>query len=175
MAQVKTRNLDIKEAVEIIKAIKGDDVKVALYMEMTLGLRISDIFKINLEQLSKGRVVVTEEKTGKQNDRDIDEKILINILKLAPQWKGFKGNLESFSRKAQRQIKKACEELGIEGTNISTHSFRKTYATTVYEDSGNNIQLVKELLNHSSVATTQKYLGVSEREKKEFGTLKINI
>lgn len=47
--------------------------------------------------------------------------------------------------------------------NISTHSFRKFFATNQYENNNNNIELVKELLNHSSIATTQKYIRVSQQ------------
>jgi len=47
--------------------------------------------------------------------------------------------------------------------NISTHSFRKLYATTIYEQNQHNLELVKELLNHTSIATTQKYIRVSQQ------------
>ena len=38
------------------------------------------------------------------------------------------------------------------------------YATIQYEANNNNIELVKELLNHSSIATTQRYIRVSQKE-----------
>jgi site-specific recombinase XerD len=47
---------------------------------------------------------------------------------------------------------------------ISTHSFRKFYATEQYKANENNILLVKELLNHSSVSTTQKYIGIKSEQ-----------
>ena len=33
----------------------------------------------------------------------------------------------------------------------------------VYENNNNNIELVKELLNHTSIATTQRYIRVSQQ------------
>ena len=47
---------------------------------------------------------------------------------------------------------------GYEG--ISTHSFRKWYATEIYKNSGFDIALVQRLLQHSSAAVTQRYIGI---------------
>ena len=51
-----------------------------------------------------------------------------------------------------------CDYLGLEG--ISTHSFRKWYATEIYKANGFDIALVQRLLQHSSAATTQRYIGI---------------
>ena len=64
-------------------------------------------------------------------------------------------------RAVQKQLKIVTEHLGL--SNISTHSFRKLYATLQYEKNNNNLELVKELLNHSSIATTQRYIRVSQQ------------
>ena len=37
----------------------------------------------------------------------------------------------------------------------------------IYVNSGNNIELTRKYLNHSSIAVTQKYLGVSDDEVNE--------
>ena len=56
-------------------------------------------------------------------------------------------------------LKKAFIAAGLNG-KIATHSLRKSFAQRVYEQSG-DIYLVKELLGHRNVATTQSYLGVN--------------
>ena len=61
-------------------------------------------------------------------------------------------------RAVQKQLKLVCDYLGYEG--ISTHSFRKWYATEIYKDSGYDIALVQRLLQHSSAAVTQRYIGI---------------
>ena len=64
-----------------------------------------------------------------------------------------------FSERAvQKHLAKVCDYLGIEG--VSTHSFRKWYATEIYNSSGCDIALVQRLLQHSSAATTQRYIGI---------------
>ena len=44
--------------------------------------------------------------------------------------------------------------------SISTHSFRKWYATEIYKSNGYDIALVQRLLQHSSAAVTQRYIGI---------------
>ena len=53
------------------------------------------------------------------------------------------------------------------GEGISTHSFRKWYATEIYKNNGYDITLVQRLLQHSSAAITQRYIGIEpERIEK---------
>jgi site-specific recombinase XerD len=61
-------------------------------------------------------------------------------------------------RAVQKQLALVCDYLGFEG--ISTHSFRKWYATEIYKDSGYDIALVQRLLQHSSASVTQRYIGI---------------
>ena len=61
-------------------------------------------------------------------------------------------------RAIQKQLAIVCDYLGYEG--ISTHSFRKWYATEIYKANGYDIALVQRLLQHSSAATTQRYIGI---------------
>ncbi len=108
-------------------------VKMALFLETNLGLRISDIKRLKIKNFKGSRLEITEKKTGKLQYREINPEI-VDIVNY----------------------------FGLE--NISTHSFRKLYATLQYEKSNGNIELIKELLNHTSIATTQKYIRVSQQE-----------
>ena len=60
---------------------------------------------------------------------------------------------------AHEMLKAAFMAAGLNG-KLATHSLRKSFAQRVYEQSG-DIYLVQALLGHRSVATTQKYIGVS--------------
>ena len=62
------------------------------------------------------------------------------------------------TRAVQKQLAIVCEFLGYE--NIGTHSFRKWYATEIYKNNGYDIALVQRLLQHSSAAITQRYIGI---------------
>lgn len=62
------------------------------------------------------------------------------------------------TREVQKVLARVCDYLGYEG--ISTHSFRKWYATEIYRSIGYDIALVQRLLQHSSAAVTQRYIGI---------------
>jgi len=45
-------------------------------------------------------------------------------------------------------------------TSFMELSFRKWYATEIYKANGYDIALVQRLLQHSSAAVTQRYIGI---------------
>lgn len=65
-------------------------------------------------------------------------------------------------RQIQKHLKATCDYLGIPG--ISTHSFRKYFATQIYINNDYNIELVRQLLQHSSTAVTQSYIGIQQKQ-----------
>ena len=68
-------------------------------------------------------------------------------------------------RAISKQLALVCDYLGFEG--IGTHSFRKWYATEIYKNSGYDITLVQRLLQHSSAAITQRYIGIEPQRIEE--------
>ena len=59
-------------------------------------------------------------------------------------------------------IKQAANYFGL--YDITAHSMRKTYAYKIYIESARDIVVVKELLGHSSIEETKRYIGL-DREK----------
>lgn len=139
-------------------------VAMALQLQATLGLRIGDILDLTLSKFKNGKLEVTESKTKKLQYRDVSSEVVNKVYSYAID-NNIKGNDKLFKigvRAIQKQLKIVTDHLGL--TNISTHSFRKLYATLIYEDSNYNIELVKELLNHSSIKTTQEYIRVTQND-----------
>lgn len=76
------------------------------------------------------------------------------------------GNQQAMSRKSAHAIlKTAFEKAGLNG-KIATHSMRKSYAQRMYHETG-DIFIVKELLGHADVSTTQAYLGVDYQRVRQ--------
>lgn len=46
--------------------------------------------------------------------------------------------------------------------NYGSHSYRKYFASRIYLENKMNIELVR-ILHHSSVAVTQRYIGLSQK------------
>ena len=75
------------------------------------------------------------------------------------------GTVPLHRQTAHQMLKKAFISAGLNG-KLATHSLRKSFAQRVYEQS-NDIYLVKELLGHRNVSTTQQYLGVNYADARD--------
>jgi integrase/recombinase XerD len=65
------------------------------------------------------------------------------------------------TRRGGQIISAAAERAGLE-SGVSTHSLRKTLATTLMER-GVSLRVVQEILGHRELATTAAYLGVGRK------------
>ena len=138
-------------------------IALALSLQANLGLRIGDVLSLKVSNFKGNKLEVREDKTDKLQYREVNPTI-VNIIKDYAIDNKLSKNDNIFSIKVrviQKQLKIICNYLELD--NISTHSFRKMYATMQYELNNNNIELIKELLNHSSIATTQRYIRVSQQ------------
>ena len=168
----KTKALTTEQYKEIIQTMKegfcgcrpNERVATALVLEGNLGLRISDIVKLRLCDIvldgDRYRLEIVEQKTGKSRVFTVPLVIQQYIENYCLR-NGLRRDERIFpltERAIQKQLKIVCDYLGFEG--ISTHSFRKWYATEIYKNSGYDIALVQRLLQHSSAATTQRYIGM---------------
>ena len=168
----KTKALTTEQYTEIIQTMKegftgcrpNERAATALVLEGNLGLRISDIIKLRLADIVRDgdryRLEITEQKTGKRRVFTVPLVIqqYVENYRLRNGIKPAEKMFPICERAVQKQLKLVCDYLGYEG--ISTHSFRKWYATEIYKDSGYDIALVQRLLQHSSAAVTQRYIGI---------------
>ena len=168
----KTKALTTEQYKEIIATMKegfcgcrpNERIATALVLEGNLGLRISDIVKLRLCDIvldgDRYRLEIVEQKTGKSRVFTVPLVIQQYIENYCLR-NGIRRDELMFpltERAIQKQLKIVCDYLGFEG--ISTHSFRKWYATEIYNANGYDIALVQRLLQHSSASTTQRYIGI---------------
>lgn len=139
-----------------------------LQTEAVSGMRISDVLNLRLDSIVKDgkqyKFNVTEQKTGKARNFTVSKE-LYNTLREYALNNGIRRTDNLFTigeRAVQKQIGIVADHLGL--ANISTHSFRKCFAKNAYEVSGYNIELVRELLQHASTTTTQRYIAMSQRD-----------
>lgn len=141
---------------------------LALYLQANAGLRISDVLELTVNSFRNGKIEIKEKKTGKLQYREVNSEIINTVLAYAVE-NSLKGKDPLFNkflpRTVNKHLKRVTDYLAL--TNVSTHSFRKLYATMQYKNSNNDIETVKELLNHSSISTTQRYIRVSQEKINE--------
>lgn len=139
-------------------------IAAALMLEANIGLRISDVLRLRLSDIvmdgGRYRLSIVEQKTGKARTFTVPVP-LYNFLRVYCLDNGIDAESPIFpltERAVQKHLQAVCDYLGLQG--ISTHSFRKWYATEIYNANGHDVALVQRLLQHSSAATTQRYIGI---------------
>ena len=144
----------------------------ALQLEANLGIRMGDVLALKLTSFREnGRggymIDIIEQKTSKARTFDIPNS-LYDAIKAYVDDNGLSRDDLFFPikiRVLQKNLKIVTEYLGL--NNVSTHSFRKFYAMRIFENNDFNYEIVRELLQHSTVAVTQKYLGVTSSQVKK--------
>ncbi len=153
----------------ILEALEYADLqeKLIVIMLYTLGLRISELSSLKLDDISDEWVRVLG-KGNKQRDlplisstkKILDEYLSVFVLKQFL----FEKNGEKLSENSLRYIvTKVFRKVGIK---VTPHQLRHSYATSLL-NSGAPIVDVSELLGHSSMATTQIYTKLGSALKQQ--------
>lgn len=160
---------------------------VLFLVGVTTGYRAGDLVKLKVrdikETIRRKEFTILEGK--KKNSKNIREKnrkprsveLIPGVEKILKEYIKDKKDYEYIfqSRKGINKhigvqavsniLKKAGEYFGL--YDITAHSMRKTYAYKLYIESGRDIVLVKELLCHSSIEETKRYIGIDKEHYHE--------
>lgn len=141
-------------------------------------LRASDLIRIRTEEIVDhngtiaGEVKVRTKKTGSVVYFPLTEKTKIALAKWLDvrEWRSaewlFYGRpwMTHLTDVRYRQIAKDWfKAAGLDVRKYSTHSIRRTKATIMYDET-NDIKAISELLGHSSVAMTERYIGMTPKK-----------
>ena len=165
---------------KLVNALINDkNYKWAMYMSLSFstGLRISDVLTIKWSDiLDKASLIKEEEKTGKIRNIRFTEETIKKFKFLYNKLGKPKTDLFVMSNKSgeamseqyiNRVLKKIKDPYNLNVDTFSTHSIRKTFARTIWEKnnkSEESLVLLMEILNHSSMAITRRYLGITGDE-----------
>ena len=169
-----------------------DRNKAIFLLGISTGLRVGELSKLKIGDVYrndrvkpdiylKGKDTKTRESRLVPLNKDAQ-----NAIKLAIKWQ--KETFGSYcldsplfmgetgrglqARGIEKFIRKTFQSCGIQG-KVSTHSMRKTFATRLYEAT-NCLYTVKEILGHSSIDMTRRYIGITYSKLHEAVNL-INI
>lgn len=139
-------------------------------LQATLGLRLGDVLALKMSSFVKDgerwRLNIKEIKTGKVRNFTVPDAVYIFIQQYAYE-RGTSKDVRLFdisARQVERCVAKVFKYMNLPANNYGTHSYRKFFSVKVYVESGYNIELVRVLLQHSSVSTTQKYLSIFSKQ-----------
>lgn len=132
---------------------------------MQTALRPQDLLNLTVQEVKNGIVKTRALKTGKPIAIRLDDE-LFNQIKAYITLKGLNDEDKMFNMNRStlyRAMARAADDIGLE-ENIGAHSIRKTKAYHLYVDSGYDIGLVMDLLQHDEAGSTLHYIGWKQEE-----------
>ncbi len=144
-----------------------EQTRVIIKMLYGLGLRVSELASLKINDISKDWVKVSG-KGAKEREVPLIESLYIEIKKYQELYNPKEYLFEKDEKalndyQIRYKINKAFAKFGIKAT---PHQLRHSFATHLLEE-GARISDVSELLGHSSMATTQIYTKLSNKAKLE--------
>lgn len=143
---------------------------------LSTGIRISELININTTDIdfrtnsiriigkgNKERIVYFSNYCKKQLKKYLDVRTKTNTEALFISCK----NKRVCKSTVENICKQAFTLIGVGSRHYSPHTLRHTAATIFYESSNYNLLLVKEILGHSSIVSTEIYTHVKNKEIQE--------
>ncbi|MBQ9229489.1 MAG: tyrosine recombinase XerC [Eubacterium sp.] len=171
--------LTLEESQRLLSVIDGkfrerDYAMITLFLNC--GMRLSELVSIDYNDIrSDGTLVITgkgnKERTVYLNQACIDA--LTDWMKVRPN-DGVKDHALFLSSRNQRisprmveiTVNKYLEKAGLGGRGLSVHKLRHTAATLMYQHGNVDVLLLKEILGHENLGTTEIYTHISSDATK---------
>ena len=180
--------LSLEESLELLNAVKNDKeskTTVRDYAIITLflncGMRVSELVGINLEDVdTKFRSLTVTGKGNKQRIIYLNEACRLALAdhvqeRLGEQHNACMSHALFLSSREQRisvktvqwMVYKYLDMAGLESKHYSVHKLRHTAATLMYQTGDVDVRVLKDILGHEQLNTTQIYTHVSNRSMEE--------
>lgn len=153
----------IKTLIDSIKNIKHRTVVMLLY---STGMRLSEIAALKIADIdSKNmRIKVVQGKGAKDRYTILSQQVLQELRAYYIIYKpkeflfnGYRPGKPLSAPMIEHLVQKALIQVGLKSKNYSVHTIRHSFATHLV-DHGTDLHTVKELLGHSTLQTTMRYM-----------------
>ena len=176
------RHLTLEDSLELLSSVDGPNRErdyCILTLFLNCGMRLSELCSLNLGDIrpdgtmrligkgNKERIVylnsacteaISAYLAVRPNDGVVyDDKNALFISR----------NRRRISNKTvQHLVKTYLEKAGLGGQGFSTHKLRHTAATLMYQHGNVDIRVLKDILGHANLGTTQIYTHISDKQIK---------
>ncbi len=176
--------LTLEQSLELLKAVDGPD-KARDYCILTLflncGLRLAELCALNLSDLNfTDKTMLVTGKGNKQRMLYLNEtcvRALLDYLKVRPVDK-LRGDdrdalfISRLNKRLGRQsvqlmVYKYLEKIGLQGQHYSVHKLRHTAATLMYQHGNIDVLVIKDVLGHENLSTTEIYTHIANKQIQE--------
>ena len=176
------RYLTLDQSIDLLKQVDGPYKKrdyCILILFLNCGMRLSELVSININDIRRG--TNTLRIVGKGNKERIiylNEACLHaidNYLKVRPanhlkdRYALFisKQNKRISPKTVQYIVKKYLSGIDLGGPGYSVHKLRHTAATLMYQQGNVDIRVLKEILGHENLGTTEIYTHLSNSQMEK--------
>ena len=176
------KHLTLEDSLELLNSVDGANQKrdyCILTLFLNCGLRLAELCSLNINDIKPDNTMVVTGKGNKErliylNDAcmtAIKEYLAVrpseNIVYDDRNALFVSRNRRRISPKTvQHLVKTFLEKAGLGGQGFSTHKLRHTAATLMYQHGDVDIRVLKDILGHSNLGTTQIYTHVSDSQIK---------
>ena len=164
---------EAKRLIKVVTTVEDEFVRkrdlAIILLFLNCGLRLNELTNIKISDFKEDTINVT----GKGNKErtiylnNVCNKAIDDYLKIRPDIEDpylFISNRNSkiSNRTVQRRVDFYLNEAGLDTNVFSVHKLRHTAATLMYKYGDVDILLLKEILGHENVSTTQIYTHVDD-------------
>lgn len=177
-----TKYLTLEQSIKLLESVDGEDKErdyCILLIFLNCGLRVAEMSALNIGDINfdEGTMVVTG-KGDKQRKIYLTKSCVEAInayLKVRPHDKVIDRNALFISRLKKRMgrqaiqlmVYKYLEKIGLDSSGYSVHKLRHTAATLMYQHGSADVLILKEMLGHENLATTEIYTHVYNKQLEE--------
>ena len=177
-AKTLPKFLTLDESKKLLESVDGKNAErdfAIITLFLNCGMRVSELVGIDIGDISSDRTALTV--TGKGNKQrriylnDACREAIAAYLKVRPaDVKYADRNALFISRNRNRisvqtvqwLIYKHLNDAGLGDLNMSVHKLRHTAATLMYTYGGTDVRVLKDILGHEALSTTEIYTHVSD-------------
>lgn len=173
--------LTLEQSIELLNAVDGK-YKERDYCILTLflncGLRLAELVSLNMNSIRGDNTMVV---TGKGNKERV---VYLNdaCISALNDWRKVRPNDQLKDRDAlfisrqnkrlsresvQKLVQKYLEKIGLDSQGYSCHKLRHTAATLMYQHGDVDIRVLKDVLGHENLGTTQIYTHISSEQLEQ--------
>lgn len=167
--------MSTEEIMKLLDGVQNIKHRTILMMLYSTGMRVSEIANCKIADIdSKNmRIKIVQGKGAKDRFTIMSEQVLLELrayyLIYKPKeylFNGYRPGKRYSVRSIQHLMQQALVKVGLESKNYTIHTIRHSFATHLL-DNGTDLYTIKELLGHTNLQTTMRYMHLTSRRIDE--------